>query len=98
MSKGSTVKLHVDPQPTPRFCKACMVHYAEQELQQSVTEGIIECSLLIGPRQSCLSSNQMDQRGSVETTRPLPYTLNKDLFASLAGGKLFSKLDLAHVY
>ena len=45
--KGTTAKIHVDPQARPRFCKACTVPYAlwgkvEQELDRLERDGIIQ--------------------------------------------------------
>ena len=45
--KGTTAKIHIDPQTKPIFCKACQVPYAirpklEVELDRLQREGIIE--------------------------------------------------------
>ena len=65
-------------------------------------------SFQTGQHQSFQSSRMMEVSGSVETTKSLstkqPSWIGiqsheyNDLFASLAGGKTFSKLDLSHAY
>jgi len=112
--KGTSAKFHVDSQSRPRFYKPCPVSYAmwervEQELDQLKHEGIIrpiEFSDWAAPIVPVLKSDgtvricgdyklTINQAARVDTY-PLPRI--EDLLASLAGGKSFSKLDLAHAY
>ena len=112
--QGVTAKLHVDPDATPRFCRARPVPYAvhgriEQELTRLEESKIIErvefadwaapIVPVIKPDNSvriCRDYKVMVNRVAKLDTYPLPRI--DDLFASLAGGKKFTKLDLAHAY
>ena len=112
--KGVTAKLHVDPTATPRFCKARSVPYAlrsriEQELTRLEDSGIIErvefsdwATPIVpvvkpdGSVRICGDYKLTANRVAKLDTYPLPRI--EDLFASLSGGKQFSKLDLAHAY
>ena len=112
--KGTSAKLHVDPQSRPRFYKPRPVPYAmreriEQEIDRLKQEGVIrpvEFSDWAAPIVPVLKSDgsvrlcgdyklTVNQAAKVDTY-PLPRI--EDLLASLAGGKSFSKLDLAHAY
>ena len=112
--KGATAKLHIDPIAKPRFFRPRPVPYAlrsrvDQALEKLEAAGIIEpadfsewAAPIVpvvkrdGTIRVCgdykLTVNQAAQVGAY----PLP--LIDSLFASLAGGKSFSKLDLAHAY
>ena len=112
--KGTSAKLHVDPQTKPRFYKPRPVPYAMrervgQEIDRLKYEGILEpveffdwAAPIVpvlkndGSVRICgdykLTANQATK---VDT---YPLTRIEDLLASLAGGKSFSKLDLAHAY
>ena len=112
--KGATAKIHVDQSATPQFCKARSVPYAlhgriEQELACLEQCGIIERVEFSDWATPVVPVFKQD--GSVRLcgdykltvscvakldTYPLPRI--DDLFASLAGGQQFSKLDLAHAY
>ena len=112
--QGITAKLHVDPQASPRFCRARNVPYAlrsciEQELHRLEIAGIIERVEFAEWASPIVPVSKPD--GSVRICRDYKTTVNRvakldpypiprieDLFASLAGGKLFTKLDLAHAY
>ncbi len=111
---GMEAKIDVDPQVQPRFCKARPVPFAlrdkvEVELERLQKEGIIEAvqtadwAAPIVPvvkgdgsvricGDYCLTVN----RASRLDAYPLPRV--DELFATLAGGKTFSKLDLQHAY
>ena len=112
--KGTSAKLHVDPQSRPRFCKPRPVPYAmrdrvEQEIERLKQQGIlqpVEFSDWAAPIVPVLKNDgsvricgdyklTINQAAKVDTY-PLPRI--EDLLASLAGGKSFSKLDLAHAY
>ena len=112
--KGYKAKITVDPQATPRFCKARPVPYAiktkvEEELDRLMAEGIIEprqfadwaapiVPVLKGDQtvRICGDFKQTLNRASKLDRYPIPRI--EDLFSGLAGGKLFSKLDLSKAY
>ena len=112
--KGVTAKIYVDPEAQPRFCKPRSVPFAlrdkvNNELERLEKAGVIEpvqFSDWAAPIVPVLK-----QDGSVRICGDYKVTVNQaaktdsfplpridDLFASLAGGKAFSKLDLAHAY
>ena len=114
MIKGMTAKLHVNPQAKLRFFCPRLVPYAlrsrvEQALESLESEGIIErvdfseCAAPIVP--------MVKRDGTIRICGDYKLTVNQiafvdayplprvdDLFASLAGGTSFTKLDLAHAY
>ena len=112
--KGATAKLHVDPHAKPRFHRPRPIPYAlrsrvDQALQKLVSEGTLESVQFSewaapivpvvkrdGSIRVCgdykLTINQVAQVDSY------PLLLVQDIFATLANGKSFSKLDLAHAY
>ena len=112
--QGTTAKLQVDPEAAPRFCKARTVPYAlrsrvEQELQRLVSQGVIEqvefsdwaapIVPIVKPDGSIrICGDYKTTVNRVAKLDPYPIPRIEDLFASLSGGKLFSKLDLAHAY
>ena len=112
--KGVTAKIHVDPTATPKFCKARSVPFAlqagvEEELERLQKQGIIEpiqFSDWAAPIVPVVKSD-----GKIRICGDYKVTINQsakidkypipridDLFASLSGGKRFSKLDLSHAY
>ena len=112
--KGVTARLQVESEATPIFCKARTVPYAlrgkiKQELQRLEKQGVpekVEFAEWVAPIVPVTKPN-----GSVRICGDYKVTVNKvakletyplprmeDLFASLAGGKQFIKLDLAHAY
>ena len=112
--KGATAKLHVIPDAKPRFCRPRSVPYAlrsrvDQALEKLEADGIIEAvdfSEWAAPIVPVVK-----QDGSIRICGDYKLTVNQaaqidvyplplvdDLFASLAGGKTFTKLDLAHAY
>ena len=112
--EGMTAKIHIDPQASPRFCKPRTVPYAlrgrvEQELDRLERDGIItpvEFSEWAAPIVPVVKTDgsiricgdykvTVNQAAKVDTY-PLPRV--EELFASLAGGKKFTTLDLAHAY
>ena len=114
MLKGVTAKIYTDPGATPSFYSARPVPYALREkveagLERLQKQGIIEpvqFSDWAAPIVPILKND-----GSVRICGDYKITINQaakldrypipridDLFASLAGGKTFSKLDLSHAY
>ena len=110
----TTVTIHLDPTAQPRFCKTTTVPYAlkgkiEKELDRLVEQGVIEpiCySEWAAPIVPVLKKDgtvricgdyklTVNQAAKIDSY-PLPKI--SDLFASLAGGQTFSKLDLANAY
>ena len=112
--KDATAKVYVDPDAPPRLCKARAVPYAlrpkvEKELERLQQAGVIEpvqFAEWVAPIVPVLKKD-----GSVRICGDYKVTVNcaskldvfplpriDDIFASLTGGKKFSKLDLAHAY
>ena len=112
--KGMEAKIDVDPWAQPRFCKARSVPFAlkdkvEAELERLEREGIIEpiqsaewAAPIVPVAKGdgsvricgdyCMTVNQASRLDSY------PLLKVDELFATLAGGKVFSKLDLQHAY
>ena len=106
--------IRVDPSVPPKFCKARSVPYAlrdkvDQELDRLVAEGILEpvqyaewaapiVPVLKSDRsvRICGDFKQTVNKASSVDRYPLPK--GEDLFATLSGGRIFSKLDLSHAY
>ena len=97
--KGVTAKIFICPKATPRFYKPCSVPYdlkskVDQELESLETAGVIrpvqfaEWAAPIVPI--------LKRGGSIRMCGDYKITVN--IFASLTGGKSFSKLDMAHAY
>ena len=104
----------MEPSAQPRFCKARTVPYAlkekiEKELDRLVKQGVIEpisfsewAAPIVpvlkkdGTVRICGDYKLSVNQASKVDSYPLPKI--DDLFASLAGGKTFSKLDLANAY
>ena len=112
--QGTRAKIHVDPQATPRFFKPRSVPYTlrdrvEKELDRLLSEGIIEpvqfsdwAAPIVpivkedGRIRICGDYRVTINHSSKLDSYPIPKA--NDLFATLAGGKSFSKLDLSHAY
>ena len=112
--QGVAAKLHIEPNIQPIFCRLRTVPYAlrskvEAELDRLEKEGVIEpvqfsdWAAPIVPVvkkdssiRICGDYKLTVNRAAKMDTYPLPRI--DDLFASLAGGKTFSTLDLAHAY
>ena len=93
------------------FCKACPVPFAfkagvEETLDRLENDGVLEkvrysewaAPVVVVPKQDGLCG---DYRVSVNPSLEIDqYPLPKpdELFATLAGGKMFSTLDLSHAY
>ena len=112
--QGVEAKIVVDPAVPPKFCRACAVPHAlkpkvEMELKRLQQTGIIkpiEHSDWAAPIVPVVKKDGSvricgDYRLTVNcAAKPDTYPLPRvdDIFASLAGGKTFSKLDLTNVY
>ena len=112
--KDATATIQRDPSAQPRFCKARTVPYAlkgkiEKELDRLVKQGVIEpisFSEWAAPIVPVLKKDSTvricgDYKLSVNQASKIdsyPLPRIDDLFASLAGGKSFTKLDLANAY
>ena len=112
--RGMTAKIHVDAQARPSFYRPRSVPYAmrgkvEKELEHLEQQGIIEpvqfsdwAAPIVpvlkkdGSVRICGDYKLTVNRAAKLDTYPLPRI--DDLFASLSGGKRFTKLDLAHAY
>ena len=109
--KGTSAKLHVDPQTRPRFYKPRPVPYAmrervEQEIDRLKQEDIlqpVEFSDWAAPIVPVLKNDgSVHICGAYKLTATqaakvdtYPLPRIEDLLASLASGKSFNKLDLA---
>ena len=111
---GITAKLHVSTNIKPYFCRATPVPHAlkskiEQELQRLQDQKVIEpvqmsewLALMVlvlkpdGSIRLCGDYKLTINKVAKPDVYPLPHI--EELFATLAGGKSFTKLDLAHVY
>ena len=112
--KGFKATIHVDPTAQPRFCKPRAVPHAlkekiEKELDRLIKQGVIEkikfsewAAPIVpvmkkdGLVRICGDYKMTVNQASKMESYPLPKI--DDLLASLAGGKKFSKLDLANAY
>ena len=113
-AKNIEATLNVEAGATPRYYSARSVPYAlsekiERKLDRLQKEGIIEPITFSEWAAPIVPVSKQD--GSVRICGDYKLTVNKvakpdsyplprieDLFARLAGGKHFSKLDIAHVY
>ncbi|XP_058858757.1 uncharacterized protein K02A2.6-like [Acipenser ruthenus] len=112
--RGTTGKIQVDPAARPRFFKPRPVPYAmkdkvDQELDRLIAEGVIEpvqFSEWAAPIVPILKAD-----GSVRICGDYKVTVNQvaridtypiprieDLYATLAGGQKFTKIDLSNAY
>ena len=112
--KGFEVELTVDPGCKPKFCKARPVSYAlnkriKKKLKRLVKDGIYEpiqyCKwkapiVLVlkddGTVKVFWENKQTTNQAFLCDKYPVPKT--KDLFVTLNGGEIFSKLCLSHAY
>ena len=107
-------KIYVDADAKPRFFRARPVPYAlrqgiEKELERLLKDGVIEqvqfsewaapvVPVLKKDNSVRLCGDYKVTINQVAKTDTYPLPRIDDLFASLAGGTCFSKLDLAHAY
>ena len=112
--RGYTAKIHVDPKAAPVFCKPCVVLYAirekvEEELECLQREGVIEpvqfspwaAPIVPVPKPDGTLRICGDYKvtvNKVSTLDKYPIPKIDDLFATLAEGKSFTKLDMSHAY
>ena len=112
--KGLEAKLTVDPEASPKFFKPRPVPYAlrgaiERDLECLETLGVIEwvnhsdwaAPVVPVPKADgsvCLCGDYKVTLNPVLQVDQFPVPKPEDLFANLAGGKTFSKLDLSHAY
>ena len=112
--QGTTVKIHVKPDAHPRFFRARFVLYALREKVTSELDRLRKADVIepvqfsdwAAPIVPVLKTDDSirifgDYKQTMnQTAIPDKYPLLKvdDLLASLAGGKSFTKLDLAHAY
>lgn len=112
--KGVTAKIHVDRDVKPEFRKANKVPFAvrekvERELERLLSLGVIEpiefsdwAAPIVpvlkgdGRVRICGDYKVTINRAAKIDKYPIPRI--EELFASLAGGKTFTKLDLSHAY
>ena len=112
--KGIKAKISINPQAQPCFCKPRPVpislrNKVEKELERLEKEGIIEAiehadwaAPIVpvvkgdGSIRICGDYRLTVNRASRLDAYPLPKV--NELFATLAGGKMFSKLDLQQAY
>ena len=112
--KGMEARIDVNPQALAHFCKArpvpfALKHKVEAELDRLLKEGIVEAVKSAGWAAPIVPVVKSD--GSVRICGDYRMTVNQasrldsyplprvdELFATLEGGKTFSKLDLQHAY
>lgn len=112
--KGIEAKLHIAPGAVPKFCKPRNVPYAlreavERELAKLEAEGVISSTnysewaapIVCVPKKDDSVRICGDYKVTINPwlnveQYPLPKT--QDLFAKLAGGLQFTKLDLSQAY
>ena len=112
--KGMEAKIHVDKDEHPRFFKARQVPFAlrklvEDELERLQSMGVIQPVQFADWAAPIVPVMKND--GSVRICGDYKITVNRaakldrypiprieELFTSLAGGKVFTKLDLSHAY
>lgn len=112
--RGHTAKICVDSRAIPVFCKPRVVPYAlreqvEEELERLQRDGVIEpvqfsqwaAPIVPVPKPNGAIRICGDYKITVNKASTLDkYPIPKidDLFATLAGGKTFTKLDMSHAY
>ena len=110
----STVKIHIKPNARPRFFRARPVPYAFRDKVTSELDRLCKADVIWpvqfydwaapivrvlksdGSMRLCGDYKQTVNQSAIPDKYPLPKVY--DLLASLAGGKSFTKLDLAHAY
>ena len=112
--QGETAKLHINPQVHPKFCKPRPVPFSlrekvEVELERLEKEGIIrkrQFSDWAAPIVPVLKNDgTVRVCGDYKVTAnqavivdPHPIPRIEEIFAKMAGGTLYTKLDLSHAY
>lgn len=113
--KGHKAKIYVDPDATPKYCKARPVPYAmqpkvEAELERLENEGIIKPVHFADWAAPIVPVLKPDKK-TIRLCGDFKLTVNKasqldrypipkieDLFAQMAGGQKYTKLDLNQAY
>ena len=103
--------LHLKDNAVPKFCKARTVPFAlkeaiEQELNRLEQDGIIEkvsyspwaAPIVPVPKGDGHIRLCGDYKVTINSMLEYPLPKPDDIFATLAGGKYFSKIDLTHAY
>ena len=112
--RGHKANINIQPESQPKFFKVRPVPYAqleavEKELNRLETAGIIKhvtnsdwaTPLVIVPKADSSVRLCGDYRVTVNNvieSNTYPFPSTEDLFATLAGGKIFSKTDLSSAY
>ena len=111
--KGTTAKIYVDPEATPKFMKARPVPYAlkakvelELDRQRENIISPIEFSEWAAPIVPVVKQDGSvricgDYKGTVNQVSKLdnyPIPKTEDLLATLGGGNKFTKLDMSQAY
>ena len=112
--KGMEARIDVNPQAQPRFCKArpvpfALKHKVEAELDRLQKEGIVEAvqsaewaapivPVVKSDGSVCICGDYRLTVNQASRLDSYPLPRVDELFATLAGGKTFSKLDLQHAY
>ena len=109
--KGISAKIQLKPNIQPKFCRARSVAFTLQKKVEEELERLESAGVIQQVKQSEWGTPVVKPNGTVRICRDFKVTLNKcikidsyplpcidDLLGSLAGGKTFSKLDLAHAY
>ena len=112
--KGITVKVNIKPESTSKFCKARPVPYAIKPKVEAELDSLVRSGVLEPVKQSDWATPIVPVMKKDESVRvcgdfkvtinpvleaeqyPLPHI--DDLFAGLAGGEKFSKIDLNQAY
>ena len=112
--QGTKVKLHINPKSIPKFCKARPIPFSfkkkvELELQRLEAEGVISPICFsdwatpivpVAKRDGsvCICGDYKVTLNQVLKSEVYPLPRIDELFAALAGGVKFTKLDLSHAY
>lgn len=112
--KGDPVKLHVKQEAIPKFCKPRPVPFmlrskVEAEIDRLVKEKVLvpvkfsewAAPIVVVPKKDgsvrlCSDYKMTINQTALVDSYPLPRV--EDMFASLGGGKCFSKLDLSNAF
>ena len=111
---GGKVTLHVDPQTKPKFFKARTLPFSLKEKVETGLERLQSLGIIIPVKHSNWAAPVvpvLKQNGTIRLCGDYRITVNQaskvdtyplprveELFAALAGGKVFSKLDMSQAY
>ena len=109
--EGVKAKLHLKPNSQPKFIKSRNLPFALREKVEAELERLVEAGVITHSEWATPIVPVMKQNGSVRICGDYKTTINQstitesyplpridDLLSSLAGGKTFTKMDLAHAY